>query len=345
MKTKTVRIEGTRQVGIREYEMPEPGYGQALVKIHACNICTTDWQLWTGARAGRAKLPAAQGHELAGEIAQLGPGVRDELRVGDHVAIGQEGCGECHYCRNGNAARCPNKIGKMTLDGQTGYFGMSQYLTVKASLLYKMNPDLPFEEAAYLEPVATAIHGNRRLRVGPGDDLLVIGAGNLGLVNAQVAKVFGARVLVSEVRDERVELAQSLGFDAVNPMKQDLVEFTKKWAGEKGMDAVILAVGTTEANEQAMQVIGMTGRVLLFSAGYPAPELTVDPNTIHYMEYELIGTMGASVEDFHLSAKLLNIGAVKVDKLLSHRVSMDEAQRGFELAATPGNYRVSLKMW
>lgn len=345
LKTKTVRIEGTRRVGIKEYEMPEPGYGQALVKIHSCNICTTDWQLWTGARAGRAELPAAQGHEIAGEIAVLGPGVREELQVGDHVALGNEGCGECYYCRSDRSARCPNKIGKMTLNGQFGSFGMSQYLTVKASRLYKMNPDLPFEEAAYLEPLATAIHGNKRLRVKPGDDLLVIGAGNLGLVNAQVARIFGARVLVSEIRDERVKLACELGFDAVNPVRQDIVSLTKKWAGEKGMDAVILAVGNTQANEQAMQLIGMTGRVLFFSAGYPAPELKVDPNTIHYSEFELIGAMNASLEDFHLSAKFLNTGVVKVDRLISHRVSIDEAQHAFELAATPGNYRVALKMW
>ncbi len=345
MKTKTVLIEGIKQAGIKEFDMPDPGFGEALVKIHTCNICTTDWQLWTGARAGRAKFPTAQGHEMAGEIVALGPGVRDELKVGDHVAFGHEGCGQCYYCRSGRPARCPNRVGRLTIGGQAGSFGMSQYLTAKASRLYKMNPELPYEEAGYLEPLATAIHGNRRLRIQPGEDLLVIGAGNLGLVNAQVARAFGARVLVSEIQDERVKLAQELGFDTVNPVKEDIVEFTKKWAGEKGMDSVILAVGATKANEQALQVIGMTGKVLFFAAGYPAPELKVDSNTIHYREYELIGTMSAAVEDFFLSAKFLNTGVVKVGKLVSHRVPIDEAQRAFELAATPGNYRVALKMW
>jgi len=345
LKTKTVLITGTRQVEVKEFDMPEPGYGEAMVKIHTCNICTTDWQLWTGARAGRAKLPTAQGHEMAGEIVALGPGVPADLQIGDHVAFGHEGCGQSYYCKIGKEARCQNRIGRLTLDGQSGSFGMSQYLTVKASRLYKMNPDLPYEEAGYLEPLATAIHGCRRLRIEPGEDLLVIGAGNLGLVNAQVARAFGARVLVSEIQDERVKLAQELGFDTVNPAKEDIVEFTKKWAGEKGMDSVILAVGATKANEQALQVIGLTGKVLFFAAGYPAPELKVDSNTIHYREWELIGTMSAAPEDFMLSAKFLNTGVVKVGKLISYRVPIDEAQRAFELAATPGNYRVALKMW
>ncbi len=345
MKTKVVIIESEGKVGVKEFDMPLPRQGEALVKIHTCNICTADWQMWSGPRAAKASFPMAKGHEMAGEIASFGPGTHRGLEIGDHVAIGHEGCGECYHCKSGHEARCANRVGTLTLDGQRGSFGMSQYLTTKISRLYRMNPDLPFEEASYLEPVATAFHGARRLRVTPGDDLLVIGAGNLGLVNAQVARAYGARVLVSEFRDARVELARELGFVAINPEREDLVSFCAEWAGEKGIDAVILAVASQAANDQAFKVLGLMGRILFFSAGYPPPRLNIDPNTIHYNEYELIGSMGASAPDFLLAARFLNAGTVKVGGLISHVVPLDEAQRAFELAATPGNYRVAIKMW
>jgi L-iditol 2-dehydrogenase len=222
---------------------------------------------------------------------------------------------------------------------------MSQYLTTKTSRIYKINPDLPWEEAAYLEPLATAVHGVRRLRVNPGEDCLVIGAGNLGLVNAQVARAFGANTMVSEIQEQRVKISQELGFPTVNPTTEDLVEACKKFAGDKMMDSVIMAVGATKANDQALSVIGFDGKVLYFAAGYPAPELHIDSNIIHYREYELIGTMSAAPTDFVLSAKYLSNGTVKTGKLISFRVPIDDVQKAFELAATPGNYRVALTMW
>lgn len=346
MKTKVALMEDFKKMGVKEFDMPDPGHGEVMVKVHACNICTTDWQTWSGARASRKpNFPTAPGHEMAGEIVAIGPGARADLHVGDHVGFGHMGCGECYYCRSGLAARCQHRIDSITVGGVRGSFGMSQYVTSKTSRIYKMNPDLPWEEAAYLEPLATAIHGNRRLRIKAGENLLVIGAGNLGLVNAQVARAFGARVMVSEIADERVKIASELGFPTVNPLKEDIVEVTRKFAGEKGMDSVILAVGATKANEQALQVIGLTGKILFFAAGYPAPELKIDSNTIHYREFELIGTMSAAPEDFELSAKFLSEGVVKTAKLISYKVPIDEAQRAFELAATPGNYRVALVMW
>lgn len=345
MKTRTAVMEDFKKMSVREFDMPEPQADEIMVRIHACNICTTDWQTWSGLRASRKpKFPMAPGHEMAGEIVAVGSEVKNDLKVGDRVAIGHKGCGQCWYCRSGHEARCQNRIGRRVIDGVSGSFGMSEYYTTKASRIYKMNDDLPYEEAAYLEPLATAIHGVRRLRVAPGENILVIGAGNLGLVNAQVARGFGANVIVSEIQEERLQIARDMGFAVVNPVKEDIVEVTKDFSRGRGMDGVILAVGSTQANDQAFSVIGLMGRVLFFASAYPPSELNMDPNTIHYREFELIGTMSAAPEDFELSAKFLNDGVVKTDKLISYRVPLDDVQRAFELAATPGNYRVALTM-
>jgi len=343
--SKVAVMEDFQKMAVRTVDMRDPGPGEVMVKIHSCCICTTDWQTWSGARASRKPhFPSAPGHEMGGEIVQVGPGVKD-IQVGDHVAFGHQGCGECYYCKTGNPARCQARVGPMVIGDVRGSFGMGQYLTTKSSRIYKMNPDLPYAECGYLEPLATAIHGCRRLRINPGEDCLVIGAGNLGLVNAQVARAFGAYVMVSEIQPKRLALAKELGFATVNPQEEDIVQACKNFAGEKSVDSVIMGVGATAANDQAISVLGFDSKVLFFAAGYPEPELHIGSNPIHYREYELIGTMSAAPTDFMLSAKYLNKGTVKVDKLLSYLIPIDDVQHAFELAATPGNYRVALQMW
>ena len=131
----------------------------------------------------------------------------------------------------------------------------------------------------------------------------------------------------------------------MNPAKDDIKARTNEFTRGRGVDNVIIAVGNTAAAAQAMELVRRDGRVLFFASGHPAPELNLNVNDIHYGGYELIGTGGANLVDFELSARFLSDGMVNVEKLVSHCVPLDEAQRAFELASTPGNYRVSLVMW
>lgn len=348
-KMKVVVMEGVRQIAVREMEIPSVAPDQVLVKIYQSNICTTDWQTWAGLRGSQGrKYPWAPGHEMSGEIVEVGEKARPGLKAGMRVGFGSQGsrgCGECVYCRRGHPSRCMWKPPEITMEGVAGSFGMSQYLAYPSNRIYVLSQDLPYEEGGYLEPVATAVHGVKRLRVSPGDDVLVIGAGNLGLVNAQVAKAYGGRVLVSEINEKRCALAESLGFRTVNPQQQDAGAEVSSFTGGRGVDAVIMAVGNTQANQQALQLIGPMGRVLLFAAGYPAPELHTDPNTIHYKEQEIIGTFGADPADYEVAARLLSEKSVQVTKLISCKIPVEEIQRAYETAATPGTYRVSVTMW
>ncbi|QUL98186.1 MAG: zinc-binding dehydrogenase [Candidatus Fermentithermobacillus carboniphilus] len=348
-KMKVAVMEDVRKMAVWEMDVPEVGPGMVLAKIYRCNICTTDWQTWAGLRASQGrKFPWAPGHEMSGEIVAVGEGVRQDLKPGMRVGFGSQGsrgCGQCIFCRKGHPSRCINKPKELERSGVTGSFGMAQYFLVEATRVYRLADDLPFEQGGYLEPVATVVHGMKRLRVQPGDDVVVIGAGNLGLVNAQVARVYGGRVMVSEISDERCGIAKSLGFEVVNPATEDLKKRVLDFTGGKGADAVILAVGSTKANQQALEILAPMARVLLFAAGYPAPELPIDPNTVHYREWEFIGTFSADPADFEVAAKLLSERQVRVEKMISYTVPIDDVQRAFELAATPGNYRVSLSMW
>lgn len=285
---------------------------------------------------------------MAGVVTAVGEGVQDKIKVGMHVALGGQtsrGCGQCTFCRKGHPSRCQDKPKEIEHGGVVGSFGMSQYALYSSDRIYEISEKLPFEEGAFLEPVATTVHGAKRLRITPGDKVLVIGAGNLGLINAQTAQAFGADVMVAEVNEERCALSQSFGFATINPFKADLKEEVDKRTGNKGADVVILAVGINAAHEQGLQVLARMGRMLFFSAGYPSPELNIKANDLHYKEYELIGTWGADPLDYEIAADLLGSYKVKVDRLISHRIAVDEVEHAFELAATPGNYRVTLNMW
>ena len=346
MKYKTLVMEDIGILNIRENELPEPEKNEILVRIKNCNICTTDWQNWNGMRGKSNKsFPFAPGHEACGIVVKTGSGVDTSLvNVGDYVAVGYMGCGACDACRSGHNDYCRHRK-KFQLDDVTGSFGMAEYKLMRFEEAFRMRPGLPYAEACYLEPVSTSIHGIRRLQVKPGDYCVVIGAGNLGLVNAQVARAFGCRVAVSEVSEERLAIARELGFETVNPQKEDVSEYARKFSHGRGVDHVVVAVGNNPATEQAFQIVKFAGKVLLFAAGYPSPELKLNVNQIHYGNWHIIGTGGSDTVDFQLAAQFLNEGTVKTEKLISHIVPFEEYERAFQLAATPGNYRVSISFW
>lgn len=347
-RMKVAMMEDIGRMVVKEMDIPSPGPGEVLVRWHQCNICTLDWQTWAGLRKSMKRhFPWANGHEMAGEIVEIGEGVRSDLKVGMHVGAGSQpsrGCGECYACRYGHPDRCTNKPGDYVVGDIRGSFGMAQYYVYESSRIYKIDDNLPYEEACFLEPVSTCVHGAKRLRVTPGDKVLVIGAGNLGLVNAQVARAFGGKVLVSEVDQKRCALAESLGFKTINPAEENVKEKTDEFTDGRGIDAVILAVANTKANDQALEVIAPRGRILFFASGHPIADLNIDANQIHYKEYELIGTYNSDPSDFQTASALLGSGAVKVDKIISGKIMMDDVQHAFELAATPGTYRVSLTL-
>ena len=202
-----------------------------------------------------------------------------------------------------------------------GFFG-SELIKSAELVIGKMEDSLPFEEASYLEPLATAVHGIRKMNVQPDDTMLVIGAGNMGMLNAQVARAFGCRVFISEVNENRIRVASSLGFDVVNPAKEDITAFADRFSFHQGVDHVVMAVGNQPAVDQAFSLVRRGGKVLFFAAGYPSPSLDLDVNKIHYGNWHLIGTGGANVGDYCLASQYLNHGTVKTAQLISHRVPL-----------------------
>ncbi|MFD1415350.1 zinc-dependent alcohol dehydrogenase [Oceanobacillus jeddahense] len=334
-----------RNAEVHKGEIPEVGDNQVLIKQEACNICTTDFGQWLGLREHQP-YPMAGGHEGAGIIVAKGRNVRDGLSIGDHVALAYDYCGECTACQTGRTSECieiSNPFKDKNDEGYYGHLGFATYNVKDANAVIKMNPKLSFSEAGFLEPLATAVSGLKRLRVTALERVVVIGAGTMGILNALAATAYGAEVIVTEMMDKKVEAARSMGLNVIDVKECDPIAKVKELTNGEGADAVILAVGATKANDQALEMVKhLNGRLLLFAAGYPAPELHVDSNLAHYRKMELIGTYGADIHDFNKSANLLNDGKVDVSKLIETKVRLEEIQKAYEIASTQGSYRVSV---
>lgn len=153
-------------------------------------------------------------------------------------------------------------------------------------------------------------------------------------------------VIVSELMEKKLRTAEDMGFETINAGECDPVEAVKEMTGGTGADAVIVAVGITAANEQALAMVKETdGRILFFAAGYPAPELKIDSNILHHRRLELFGTFAADSIDFFTDGEMLSSGAVDVSKLVEPETfTLDQVQEAFQCAATPGMYRVSIKL-
>ncbi|GHV63831.1 alcohol dehydrogenase [Spirochaetia bacterium] len=328
---------------VHERPLPEPGPEEALIRQEACNICTTDYQQWLGQREGRG-YPIACGHECAGTVIKTGEKVRD-LQCGDQVALAYITCGICEGCKRGIGCS-NNEIGprQQSHDGYRGIFGYADYAVRPARALVKIKRELSPGEAAFMEPLATVMKGLEKLRVKALETVVVIGAGTMGLLNAQAARAFGCRVIVSELLDNKIALARSLGFEVIDGKTAEPASEVMRLTDKAGADAVIVAVAAAQANQQALDMAKhLDGRILYFAAGYPAPEIKIDSNIIHYRRLELIGTFGAELPHFYAAADMLNQDRVKVSQLLEgSRYPLEKIQDAFAEAARPGKYRVSV---
>lgn len=328
------------QCEIRQRPIPDLGDYDVLIQMKACNICTVDYQQFMGLREHQG-YPMAGGHEGCGIIIALGPKVKD-FKIGDYVALGYQGCGHCQACRDGDITACES-FREESPDGyKFGEFGFADYTVKSINGLYKLNKNLDPSEAAFTEPLSTAINGMKKLHVKPFETIVVIGAGPMGLLNALTARAYGARVIVTELLDEKINTSKKMGFITIDSKKEDPVKAVKEITDGQGADAVIGAVANTKAYQQGLDMLkAKEGRFLVFAAGYPAPELNVKANDIHYKEMEIVGTYGGRNEDFEDAAKALSSGIIDVSELVEAKYHLQDMQKAYQ-AAVDGNYRISI---
>jgi L-iditol 2-dehydrogenase len=294
---RAVVYRGINDMRVETVPVPAIGAGELLVKVATCGVCGTDLKkIHTGSHSA----PRIFGHEMAGTIVRVGEGVT-RFRLGDRVVVHHHvPCGECYYCRKQTPAQCPlyKKVGS-TAGFEPSGGGFAEYIRVMDWIAGSRGvvpiPDgVPFEQAAFLEPVNTVLKGVKMLHLAADDTVLVIGQGPIGLMHAALASRTGARVLTSDLYSERHAIAAKFGLhNPIDAGKENVVERVFAETEGRGADAVILAVGGTTLIKNCMAAVRPGGNVMLFAQTQHS-EAVFDPGAVCMDEKTLLGSYSSS---------------------------------------------------
>jgi L-iditol 2-dehydrogenase len=333
---KALVFHGPGNMALENCPVPAIVSDEVLVRVRFAGVCGTDIRIFKGTK----KIPAPKitGHEFAGDIAALGSHVSG-FSVGDRVtAYPVIACGKCYACRAGRSNICTDRITLgYELDG-----GFANFVKIPADAIAKGNlialpVGVSYEEAAASEPLTAAYNGIRRSNLQPGQTVLIVGAGPIGLFHTQLAKAEGAGlVAVSEPQAEKRELARKLGADAViDPAAQDVQQAVKELTGGAGMDIVLADVGIPKVVEQSVEYLRKGGTYVIFAGCPVGSQITIDPNLIHYKELVVTGSSAAKPEYQKKMLQMISEGRITLKPLISGVLPAEQWLRAFEMK---GNY-------
>lgn len=325
---KVAMYYSNNDVRLEERPAPKIGEGELLVKVWASGLCGTDVMEWY--RINR--VPLVLGHEIAGEIVEVGPGVK-KYKKGQRIACSHHvPCGECHYCRMGHETVCET-LRKTNFDpgGFSEYVRLPKINVEKG--VYLLPDTVSYEEATFTEPLACVLRGQRLAGIKKGQRVLVIGSGISGLLHIQMAKENGAaKVTATDIIDYRLNYAKRLGADVV--FKNDVRGQAPEVSVPELADLVILCAGARQAVEQALKSVDRGGTVLLFAAAGKDETMTIDINKMFWRNETTVMSSYAASPKEHLEAlELIAKKKINVKDMITHRFGLTEAGKGFKLVA------------
>lgn len=282
---KSAVFYGKHDMRVEESPMPKVGAEDVLIQVKACGICGTDVHIYEGDKgAAEVTPPTILGHEFSGVVAEVGSAVTN-VKVGDRVCIDPNCyCGTCDFCRNGIAHYCTDMIGY----GTTVNGGFAEYCSVNQRQVYKLGDHTTFEQGAMTEPVACCLHGMDMCNIHPGSSVVIIGGGMIGLLMLQLARLAGAaRTALLEPVASKRDVAKKLGADVcIDPIHED-VNAALAAAGMTWVNTVIECVGRTSTIEQAIDIVGNKGTVMMFGLTKPDDTISLKPFEVFKKEIEL----------------------------------------------------------
>ena len=311
---------------VEEVMRPEPGPDEVLLQVHRCGICGTDSHIVHG-RFPAPNLPLIIGHEFAGIVAAVGTGVT-HVKEGDRATADINiACGHCWYCRHNQKLFCP----EVRQLGVHAAGGMAEYVVAPAANLYVIPSAMPFDHAAFIEPLACAIHGQKRIGVEIGETVLIIGAGPMGLAHVAMSKLRGAgSVVISEPNPLRRDRAMAIGADrAVDPTAGGIEEFLDLTEG-RGADVVIEAVGSSATYREALNLVRRGGRVLAYGAAPQDAEIAVKPFDIYAKELTIVGSYAGTYETWPEAISLISGGRFDPSKIIDSVRPLSEVTKALE---------------
>jgi len=326
--------EKPNQVEKRRIPIYEPGDDEVLIRVAYAAICPWDIRAFAGLSSA-VTFPRVLGHEVSGIVAAVGQKVKN-FQVGQAVCPDMiVKCGVCRACRSGRSNRCR----RPTFQQFRG--GYADYVCVPEKNVFLLKPGTGLKAASLMEPLACVTRGQTLLDLYPGQLELVVGAGPIGLMHMQVARAFGAQVIVSDPLGDRLVKAKELGADwVINPNEAELPKLVKDLSDGWGADAIVVTVGSARLVEQMVPLLAPGGKLNIFAGVYPKDEIRLDPNLIHYGEFSLTGSADSTQADMLHALAFIENGQVRTADLVSHTLPLEALGQGLELVKN----RVGLKV-
>ena len=330
MKAGVKVSEGAGNFEVTEIEVPTVGDDDLLIEIKAAGVCGADVLLYEWIYRGRfpVETPVVLGHECAGIVVETGKKVKG-FEKGDRVTTESIlGCGHCYYCQQGMTNLCPqwDHVG-ITFNGT-----FAEYIRIPARAVHRLPDNVSFEQGALVEPLSIAVHTFDRIKFSLGDTLVIIGPGDIGLLITQAARSYGASKIIAlglEPDKGRLEKIKELGADVTILSDQgDPIKEVMGLTEGIGADVVIEAGGTPEAFNLAYQMVRGGGQIA--ALGY-SNDGRLEPIVLARQEISILGLVAFTAKHFVGAIKWLQSGKVSMDPIISHRLSLDEAEKGIQL--------------
>ncbi|MEP3331532.1 alcohol dehydrogenase catalytic domain-containing protein [Sedimentitalea sp.] len=324
MKHQAAFYWGDKNFSIDAVKTQPPGAGEVQIDVAYCGICGTDLHIYLGHMDPRVGFERTIGHEMSGVVSALGEGVQG-LSVGQRIVVRPlDHCGDCPACNAGHQHICHNlKFIGIDSDG-----AFQQKWNVPAHTLHVLPDDLDLSHAALIEPLAVAVHDVRRGNVQPGEDVLVIGGGPIGMLVAMVAREAGANVTISEINENRLAFADKIGFTTLNPKETDVAKTIHDATGGKGADVVFEVSGSQSGVDLMTAAAATRGRIVMVAIHATKPQ--IDMFQFFWRELDLLGARVYLSQDYDGAMALLAKGVVDCDSFITDIQGLDDIQGAFE---------------
>jgi len=332
---KAAFYEAPHKVDVHEAPRPEPGKDEVVVRVEACGLCGTDQHIYRGGFLPH--YPLIGGHEMAGEVAAIGEGV-DNIAEGQRVAVDPGVfCGYCFFCQRAQGNHCLH----WSSIGVTRNGGFAEYVLAPKANIYPIG-DMPYEAAAFIEPISCVVYGLKRLQIPVGANALIYGAGTIGLLMLQLARHGGAGQVVSvDTKPEKLELARKLGATAT-VQAGDTADDELRQLSELGYDVVIDCTGVPSVVEHTFTHVRDEGKLLFFGVNPVEAAIKVSPYDIYKKDLTILGSFALRYT-FHQAIDLLENGSVDVKPLLSAQLPLERFPDALKLAGEGDALKVQIQ--
>jgi 2-desacetyl-2-hydroxyethyl bacteriochlorophyllide A dehydrogenase len=332
---KAISYQGKDAVAVVDRPVPQPSQDQVLIEVAYAGICGSDLSIVAG-KHPRARPPLVMGHEFCGTVAHTAQETQSDLRVGDRVTVYPLlSCGKCYVCKMGLPHVCRD-LGLIGIDTDGAF---AEYVLALEDAVIRIPDGLSDKEGALIEPLAVCIHAAHVSKMQVGDTVVVTGAGPIGLLMAMVARASGAaKVIVTEVAQSRIAIAQELGLSVLNADSENLVEQVLESTEGRGGDIVFEATGHPSVAPYLMELARIRGQIV--QVGIFKQPVSIDLRTLNFREVSLIGSRVYTLEDFDRAIALAAGGQVDLKPMITTVLPLDEGADGFHIAANAASLKV-----